>query len=291
MTCVSVESRVSKVLLQSLRTFFFSNCVELLLCLFSDTAVALWHFKDPDRGEKKLLITPSWIHHSEKAFDDAEPGKGLSESAASHLAAVKCPAHDVNVCLWDVLLRNVHRSDLCQTSQHMRWDSNDWTALGLCSKRLQTHAGRHIDSSVLCRLHEKNKSSRYWTFNTWHVEWQRHTKLWIHIQSIFRNMHRSRVKLWSEELGDCTSRVQVCFCSSSSHLSQVRLIATSRNRSSWAEIVWKLVCFRKSIWTSSLLHIEFREQLLVLFIFFFGVRDENPQIFIPGLSKHILMFI
>lgn len=80
-----------------------------------------------------------------------------------------------------------------------------------------------------------------------------------------------------------TSRVQVCFCSSSSHLSQVRLIATSRNRSSWAEIIWKLVCFRKSIWTSSLLHIEFREQLLVLFIFFFGVRDENPQIFIPGL--------
>lgn len=159
MTCVSVESRVSKVLLQSLRTFFFSNCVELLLCLFSDTAVALWHFKDPDRGEKKLLITPSWIHHSEKAFGDTEPGKGLSESAASHLAAVKCPAHDVNVCLWDVLLRNVHRSDLCQTSQHMRWDSNDWTALGLCSTRLQTHAGRHIDSSVLCRLHEKNKSA------------------------------------------------------------------------------------------------------------------------------------
>lgn len=59
----------------------------------------------------------------------------------------------------DVLLRNVHRSDLCQTSQHMRWDSNDWTALGLCSTRLQTHAGRHIDSSVLCRLHEKNKSA------------------------------------------------------------------------------------------------------------------------------------
>lgn len=88
-----------------------------------------------------------------------------------------------------------------------------------------------------------------------------------------------------------TSRVQVCFCSSSSHLSQVRLIATSRNRSPWAEIAWKLVCFRKSIWTSSLLHIEFREQLLFLFIFFFGVRDENPQIFIPGLSKHILMFI
>lgn len=202
MTCVSVESRVSEVLLQSLRMFFFSNCVELLLCLFSDTAVALWHFKDPDRGEKKLLITPSWIHHSEKAFGDAEPGKGLSESAASHLAALKCPAHDVNVCLWDVLLRNVHRSDLCQTSQHMRWDSNDWTALGLCSTRLQTHAGRHIDSSVLCRLHEKNKSSRYWTFNTRHVEWQRHTKLWIHIQSILRKMHRSHVKLWSEELGD-----------------------------------------------------------------------------------------
>lgn len=109
------------------------------------------------------------------------------------------------------------------------------------------------------------------------------TKLWIHIQSILRKMHRSHVKLWSEELGDCTSRVQVCFCSSSSHLSQVRLIATSRNRSSWAEIAWKLVCFRKSIWTSSLLHIEFREQLLFLFIFFFGVRDENPQIFIPGL--------
>lgn len=66
-----------------------------------------------------------------------------------------------------------------------------------------------------------------------------------------------------------TSRVQVCFCSSSSHLSQVRLIATSRNRSSWAEIVWKLVCFRKSIWTSSLLHIEFREQLLVFIYFLF----------------------
>lgn len=137
----------------------------------------------------------------------------------------------------------------------------------------------------------KEQISRYWTFNTRHVEWQRHTKLWIHIQSILRKMHRSHVKLWSEELGDCTSRVQVCFCSSSSHLSQVRLIATSRNRSSWAEIAWKLVCFRKSIWTSSLLHIEFREQLLFLFIFFFGVKDENPQIFIPGLSKHILMFI
>lgn len=28
------------------------------------------------------------------------------------------------------------------------------------------------------------------------------TKLWIHIQSILRKMHRSHVKLWSEELGD-----------------------------------------------------------------------------------------
>lgn len=182
----------------------------------------------------------------------------------------------------DVLLRNVHRSDLCQTSQHMRWDSNDWTALGLCSTRLQSHAGRHIDSSVLCRLHEKNKSSRYWTFNTRHVEWQRHEAMdpySVYIQKYAQVTCQTLV--WGARWR--TSRVQVCFCSSSSHLSQVRLIATSRNRSSWAEIAWKLVCFRKSIWTSSLLHIEFREQLLVLFIFFFGVRDENPQIFIPGL--------
>lgn len=151
---------------------------------------------------------------------------------------------DVNVCLWDVRLHNVHRSDLSASVKHPNTRDETVMIEQSCDCVQRWRASQYVfrnmqgDTStsqffVVCVNRTNRPATELWTLDTLSGSDTRS------YGSIFSLKESAQVTCDTLVWGALWLQVEssgVWFCSSSSHLSQVRLIAKSRNRSRWAQM-------------------------------------------------------